>query len=52
MPEKSQLDKFKDAAREAECDMDEEKFDQALKKVAKKPKPDEKNASGTSDSTK
>ncbi len=35
---KSQLDKFKEAAREAECDMDEEKFDQALKKVAKAPK--------------
>ena len=43
--QRSQLDKFKEAAREAECDMDEEKFDQALKKVAKskekEKKPDE-----------
>lgn len=37
--DKPQLDKFKEAARESECDMDEEKFDQALKKVAKTPKP-------------
>lgn len=38
MTDKSQLEKFKEAAREAECDMDEEKFDQALKKVAKQPR--------------
>ena len=33
----SQLEKFKEAAREAECEMDEETFDQALKKIAKSP---------------
>lgn len=33
----TQVEKFKEAAREAECDMDEEKFDQALKKIAKAP---------------
>jgi len=43
MPEqKSQSDKFKDAAREAECDEDETRWDERLTKVAKaKPKPDE-----------
>ncbi|MCZ4298658.1 hypothetical protein [Henriciella marina] len=34
---KSQLDKFKEAAREAECDTDEKAFEEALKKVAKAP---------------
>ena len=39
---KSQLDKFKDAARQHEADEDEEHWDERLKKVAKaKPeKPD------------
>jgi|GEM_PF-2433438 len=32
---KEQLDKFKEAAREAECDTDEKAFEEALKKVAK-----------------
>lgn len=31
----SQLDKFKEAAREAECDTDEKAFDEALGKIAK-----------------
>lgn len=36
-PDKSQLEKFKEAAREAECDTDEKAFEEALKKVAKSP---------------
>lgn len=32
---KSQSDKFKDAAREAECDEDEGRWNERLKKVAK-----------------
>jgi hypothetical protein len=37
----SQLDKFKQAARELECDEDEARWDERLKKVAKvKPKPE------------
>ena len=32
---KSQADKFKDAAREAECDEDEARWSERLKKVAK-----------------
>lgn len=36
-----QLEKFKDAAREAECDEDESRWDERLKKVAKaKPVPE------------
>jgi len=36
MPDnKPQLDKFKEAAREAECDTDEKAFDQALGKISK-----------------
>ena len=36
MPEqKSQADKFKDAAREAECDEDEARWTERLQKVAK-----------------
>ena len=37
MPEqnKSQVEKFTDAAREAECDEDEAHWDERLKKVAK-----------------
>lgn len=36
----TQLDKFKEAARDLETDDREEVFDAALKKVAKAPKPD------------
>ena len=36
---KSQLNKFKAAAREAECDMDEKSFDEALGKLAKSEPP-------------
>ena len=39
---KSQSDKFKDLARELECDEDEKHWDERLKKVAKG-KPDEKS---------
>lgn len=40
--EKSQLDRFKEAARELECD-DDKRFDAALKKIAKAgKKPDDK----------
>jgi hypothetical protein len=39
-PEPSQLDKFKQAARELECDDDPERFRQRLAKVVKgKPSP-------------
>lgn len=38
--EKSQLDKFKEAARELECDDDEKRFKERLGKLAKgKPDP-------------
>lgn len=43
MPDKepSQLDKFKTAARDLECDEDEARWDATLKKVAKqKPAPE------------
>lgn len=33
--DKSQSDKFKEAARELECDEDEARWDERLKKVAK-----------------
>ncbi|WP_306047162.1 hypothetical protein [Nioella sp. MMSF_3534] len=39
--EKSQLDKFKEAARQLETNDDEERFDEKLKRLAKQ-KPDEK----------
>jgi len=40
--DRSQLDKFKQAARELECDEDEARWDERLRKVAKqKPEPDE-----------
>lgn len=39
--EKSQLDKFKEAARQLETDDDEERFEKTLKKLVKqKPKED------------
>lgn len=41
--EKSQSDKFKEAARDLECDEDEARWDATLKKVAaQKPKDDPK----------
>lgn len=41
--EKPQLDKFKEAARELECDDDEKRFKQRLGKLAKaRPAPDKK----------
>jgi hypothetical protein len=44
MPDKpTQLDKFKEAAREHECDEDEARWDERLRKVARqKPEPEEK----------
>ena len=33
---KSQLDKFKEAARELECDDDERRFDERMKKLVEK----------------
>jgi hypothetical protein len=41
-PKQSQTDKFKQAARELECDEDEARWDERLKKVAKQ-KPVEKD---------
>ena len=35
MEERKQADKFKNAAREAECDEDEARWEERLKKVAK-----------------
>ncbi|WP_290747714.1 hypothetical protein [Henriciella sp.] len=50
MTDKSQLEKFKEAAREAECDTDEKAFEEALKKVAKsKPESDELDKERKSD---
>ena len=44
LSENPQLDKFKQAARDLECDEDEARWDATLKKVAKqKPAPDAKN---------
>ena len=41
MTEQTQADKFKEAARELECDEDEAHWDERLKKVAKqKPAPE------------
>lgn len=40
---KSQIDKFKQAARELECDDDDQRFKDRLAQVAK-PKPQEKPA--------
>lgn len=37
--DKCQLDKFKDAARELECDDDEQRFKERLGKIAKAPIP-------------
>jgi hypothetical protein len=41
MTDKTQLEKFKDAARDLECDEDEARWDERLKKIAKaKPEKD------------
>lgn len=40
--EPTQLDKFKAAAKEAECKMGPRKFDEALKDIAEAKKPKEK----------
>ena len=42
MPAKPQIDKFRDLARELECDEGEEAFDEALRRIAPKAK-DEPN---------
>jgi hypothetical protein len=41
-PEKSQLDKFKEAARALECDENEARWNEKLKQVAKHKEPPEK----------
>ena len=41
MNNKSQLDRFKEAARELETDDDEKRFDEKLKKLAKAGKKDD-----------
>lgn len=41
--QKSQIDKFKEAARELEADDDAERFEKRLKKIVKQ-KPDDKKA--------
>ncbi|WP_287177394.1 hypothetical protein [Mesorhizobium sp.] len=46
---KSQLDKFREAARELETDQSEEAFDRLVKKIAK-PKPEDKAKKGQRDS--
>ena len=43
----AQIDKFRDLARELECDEDEAAFDERLRKIATAPKPPaDKNAKG------
>ena len=37
----AQVERFKDLARELECDEDEAAFDEKLKRLAKAPKPPE-----------
>ncbi|WP_269584806.1 hypothetical protein [Roseibium sp. Sym1] len=37
--QKAQIDKFKEAAKELECDESEEAFDANLKRIAKSPPP-------------
>lgn len=45
-PDKSQLDKFKEAARQLETDDDEARFDERIKKLVKH-KPVDKTAGAT-----
>jgi hypothetical protein len=40
-PAKPQLDKFKDAARELECDDDDQRFKERLGRIVKKPPSEE-----------
>jgi len=40
--EKSQIDKFRDAARELECDDDEEAFAERVRRMATAPRPAQK----------
>lgn len=40
MPDKPQVEKFRDLARELEADEDEARFEATVKKVAKAPKPE------------
>ena len=42
---KSQLDKFREAARQLETDDDEERFEERLKKIVER-KPDDKKSTG------
>lgn len=44
--EKSQLDKFKDAARELECDDDEQRFKERLGRLIKGEKLRDRDGSG------
>lgn len=44
-PPKPQLDKFRDLARELECDEDEAKFERQVRQIAKNPPP--KNEGGS-----
>jgi hypothetical protein len=45
--EKTQLDKFKEAARDLETDDDEARFDERLRKIVKhKPVPDKSSGHG------
>ena len=39
-PDKKQIDKFREAARQLETDDDEKRFDERLGKIAKSPPPD------------
>lgn len=43
---KTQLDRFKEAARELETDDDEERFDEKLKRLAKRKSNEEKTEEG------
>ncbi|MGN6496566.1 MAG: hypothetical protein ACTHK5_04390 [Tsuneonella sp.] len=44
--EKSQLNKFKEAARELECDDDEQRFKERLGKLVKPVNPESKSKGG------
>jgi hypothetical protein len=45
MAKKSQVEKFREAAREAEADEDEKRFNERLKEIARKPsKPDNRQS--------
>lgn len=41
--DKLQADKFRDMARDLECDEDEARFEEKVKRVATAPKPEVKN---------